>query len=82
MLLFGSEIFGHENTQMQCFKTILKVRHLTPHYMIYAETGTLPLETEISKRMMGFWAQLIEATPNKLSNKLYQHIYEEYTPEG
>ena len=60
ILLYGSEIYGQENPhtiesfRLKCLRTILKVKSTTPSYMVLAETGLVPIEAEISKRLIGF----------------------------
>lgn len=81
ILLYGSEIWGYGNVnvleriQLKFLKYIFKFKKPTPSYMIYGETGVLPLSVHIKHRVITFWARLIENInsdqPTKLSSKVY-----------
>ena len=81
ILLYGSEIWGYGNVnvleriQLKFLKYIFKFKKSTPSYMIYGETGVLPLSVHIKHRVITFWARLIENInsdePTKLSSKVY-----------
>lgn len=47
--------------------------------MVYGETGTLPLESIINKRMVSFWTKLVQGRQSKLSVTLYRVLREKYT---
>ena len=65
ILLYGSELWGFENTidieriHLQFGKNILHLRKSTPYYMVYGELGRLPLSINIKMRMVGFWNRLV-----------------------
>ena len=50
ILLYGSEIFGHENLHhierihLDFLKSILKLKKCTPNVMVYGEFGRFPFE--------------------------------------
>ena len=78
ILLYGAEIWGFENTEiiekcrLKILKHLLNVKQSTPAYMVYGETGTLPLKVTIKKRMVMFWHRIITGKADKLSSQLYQ----------
>ena len=85
ILLYGSEIWGYgnvnilEKVQLQFYKYIFHLKKSTPSYMIYGETGVMPLNLSIKQRMVSYWARIIEninAENIKLSSKLYLTIRE------
>ena len=81
VLLYGCEIWGFENlaiiekVHLQFLKYTLHLKNSTPLCMIYGELGRLPIECEIKKRMIKFWMRLIATNNNKLSNKIYQVLF-------
>ena len=88
ILLYGSEVWGFgnidmlEKVQLQFYKYIFNLKKSTPSYMIYGETGTLPLSVNIKNRLISFWARIIQNTIEdatlKLSTKIYLIIYDLY----
>lgn len=81
ILLYGSEIWGHENVDMiekvhlSFLKRVLNVRSTTPNYMVYGETGRFPLKINIKTKLLCFWSRLVQSSSNKLSGILYQLMY-------
>ena len=77
ILLYGSEVWGSGNiSDVEVFyrkflKIILKVGKSTPNCMVYGETGKLPLQLNISKRMVSFWLKISEDKPKKIATKFY-----------
>ena len=71
ILLYGSEVWGSGNiSDVEVFyrkflKIILKVGKSTPNCMVYGETGKLPLQLNIFKRMVSFWLKISEDKPKK-----------------
>ena len=65
-MLYGSEVWGWENIDMiekfrlKCIKEILKLKRSMPSYMVYGETGRIPLDITIDTRMFSFWTRLIQ----------------------
>lgn len=55
ILLYGAEICGYgnndiiERVQLKFLKYILKFKRFTPNYMVYGETGCMPLTVDIEK---------------------------------
>ena len=78
ILLYGCEVWGFENTtivekyRLKIIKQILGLRQSTPSYMVYGESGTLPLLHTIHKRMISFWHRMITNNPDKLTHQLYK----------
>ena len=76
ILLYGSEIWGLENTAMletfrlKTIKQLLGLKSSTPSYMVYGETGLLPLEVTIKKRMISYWSRMICGKNEKISLQL------------
>lgn len=60
ILQYGSEICGFQNTiilenvQIQILRSIAKLRKSTPHYIVNAELGVLPLRIHKKSRIIGF----------------------------
>ena len=68
ILLYACEVIEFDkkyNTEkVHLFlKNILRVRTITPNYLVYGEFGRFPLIIDIKCRMLTFWNNLI------LSNK-------------
>ena len=83
ILLYGCEIWGYQNTQIienvhnDFLRKILKLRKSTPLYILYAELGRRPLQIIIKNRMIGFWISIINGKNSKLTNLLYNTLYNE-----
>ena len=83
ILLYGCEIWGYQNTQIienvhnDFLRNILKLRKSTPLYILYAELGRRPLQINIKNRMIGFWISIINGKNSKLTNLLYNTLYNE-----
>ena len=84
ILLYGSEIWGYgnnqviERVQLKSLKYILKLKRSTPNYMVYGESGAMPLSVDIDNRMVAFWTRLMTNTDNnimKLSSKIYNIMH-------
>jgi len=74
ILLYGCEVWGHENTaiiekkHLKFLKLASGLKMSTPNYMVYGELGRTPLSININKRMIAFWRKLTETNiPIKLS---------------
>ena len=77
ILLYGSEVWGCSNiSEIEVFyrkflKIILRVGKSTPNCMVYGETGKLPLQLHIFKRMVAFWQKISEDKPSKIATKFF-----------
>jgi len=73
ILLYGAEIWGYENItllenfQLSCLKNVLKVRQNTPNYMVFGETGKIPISVKIKTRMIKYWKHLVTGKSDKIS---------------
>lgn len=80
ILLYSSEVWGYENVNvlekvhLQFCRKILKLRKSTPKYMVYGETGRMPLQITIKTKMIMFWHKLISCR-EKLSSQMYTLIF-------
>ena len=78
ILLYGSEIWGFENTDLieklhnEFLRKITNLRKSTPIYMLHAELGRFPLEINIKVRMINFWLSIVTGKPSKFSYILYK----------
>ena len=78
ILLYGSEVWGCANiSDIEVFyrrflKIILKLGKATPNCMVYGETGKMPLQLYIEKRMLSFWIKVSEDKEAKISRKMYK----------
>ena len=81
VLLYGCEIWGCANiADVEVFyhkylKLILKLGRSTPNCMVYGETGTLPLQYVIEKRILSFWMKTSEDNLSKIATKMYRAIH-------
>ncbi len=84
ILLYGCEIWGMENfeelekTHRKFLKHILRVHGRTTNNMVYGELRRYPLDVQIKKRMIGFWARLITGKQSKLSKIMYDGQFKRY----
>lgn len=80
ILMYGSEIFGYESLEIiekvQCefLRKITSARKSTPKYMLFGETGVIPISIMIKNRMISFWNRLVTGKVSKLSYKIYQYM--------
>ena len=80
VLLYGSEIWGYENSkQLQTMFNIvmrkfLKLHKTTPMCMINGELGLKEILEYIENRMMNFWFQVATGEETKISTILYKWI--------
>ena len=58
------------------FKTHYKVKQSTPYVMLYGDLGRVPLSISITKRVIGYWYDIINSD-NKLSSILYRLILQD-----
>ena len=76
ILLYGCEIFCHDNFKMlevfyvQCLKRILCVKMSTPSYMVYAETGCFPVWVDIMQRALSFYIKTQYSTRSSLASSM------------
>ena len=66
-----------ENVHNDFLRNILKLRKSTPLYILYAELGRRPLQINIKNLMIGFWISIINGKKSKLTNLLYNTLYNE-----
>ena len=77
ILLYGCEVWGYgnvailEQVQLRFLKFVLNLKKTTPNYIVYGETGVLPLRIEINYRIISYWTKLVSADNNKLCSQLY-----------
>ena len=78
ILLYGSEVWGCSNiSDIEVFyrkflKIILKVGKSTPNCMVYGESGKLPLQLVIEKRLIFFWLKISEDKSTKIATQFYR----------
>ena len=83
ILLYGSEIWGFQNTKLlenvqnQFLRSITKLKKSTPIYMIYAELGITPISIHIKSRMIGLWLKIVNSEDSKLSKIMYNIMQSE-----
>ena len=64
IVLYGCEVFCFEDISpietfyIQLLKRILSVRKSTPSFMVYGETGCVPLWVEIHERAASLWLKI------------------------
>ena len=81
VLLYGCEVWGCANiSDIELFyrkflKIILGVGRSTPNCIVYGETGTLPLQLTIFKRIISFWLKISEDRPTKIVTKFYKIMF-------
>ena len=47
------------------------LKRTTPNYIVYGETGVLPLKIDINYRIISYWTKLVSLDENKLCSKMY-----------
>ena len=78
ILLYGSEIWGYENTDCieqfhnAFLRKITNLRRSTPLYMLHAELGRHSLKINIKMRMISFWLSLVNQKSSRSSNITYK----------
>lgn len=77
VMRYSCEVWGFEKTDeleklhLKFLKHILKVKTSTCNNMVYGELGRYPICISVQKRLVGYWARLIESKESKLSRILY-----------
>lgn len=80
ILLYGSEIWGFENTEIieklhnEFLRKITGLRKSTPIYILQAELGRYPLKINIKIRMLNYWFSVVNGKQNKLSYLVYKSM--------
>ena len=80
ILLYGSEIWGHEDIkQIEVFhrkflRTLLNVNKCTPDCMVYGETGRGLILNHVKCRMVNFWSRILRGKERKYSYVLLKFI--------
>lgn len=78
ILLYSVEIWGYEDNKLlekiHCnfIRKVLNLKQSTPLYMLYGESGRLPLDIIIKTRMISYWNKIITGNKDKLSYKVYK----------
>ena len=78
VLLYGSEIWGYENSnqlQVMCNNTLrkfLKLHKSTPMCMLNGELGMKEICEYIENRMLNFWYNIATGEESKISTILYK----------
>ena len=81
ILLYGCEIYGPESVetleriQLKFLKYILNLKTSTPSFMVYGETGIMPLNIDIKSGLISFWTKLTDFENSYDSTKLSKNIY-------
>ena len=78
VMLYSCEIWGHENIDileklhLKSLKYILHLNRNTMSAQVFGESGFYPLSIDVKVRMISFWADLVNPTCEKLTNKMYK----------
>ena len=67
-----------EQFRLKYSKNIIKIRQSTPNYMVYGETGTLPLAVKIKIRMINFWKRIVTGKTEKISFQIYRAMLNDH----
>ena len=74
IMLYACEVWGFdkaatlEKLHLKFLKYTLKVKMSTCSNMVYGELGRFPLYIDIKKKMIGYWANLLNGKDTKYSN--------------
>ena len=60
-----------EQVQLRLLKFVLNLKRTTPNYIVYGETGVLPLRIEINYRIISYWTKLVSVDNIKLCSQFY-----------
>ena len=80
ILLYGSEIWGYENTNHlqimynNVMRRFLKLHKSTPMNMLIGELGMKEIAEYIDNRMLNFWCNVATGEEGKISTSLYKWI--------
>ena len=81
VMLYGCEIWGHEKLDilekihLKSLKYILHLNRSTMTAQVFGESGFFPIYIDVKVRMISFWADLVNPSFDKLSNKVYGLCY-------
>ena len=81
VMLYGCEVWGHENIEVleklhvKSLKYILHLNRSTMSSHVFGESGYFPLLVDIKVRMVGFWADLVNPSCEKITNKIYEILH-------
>lgn len=84
VLLYGSEIWGVHcidqitQTHSKIFKRMLYLPTNTPYYAVIREAGAKPIEIQILKRVMRWWAKLLNAPEDTYIKSCYIRLLSEH----
>ena len=88
ILLYGSEVWGCENSkmleavQLKFCKYLLGLKKCTSSNMLYYELGLFPMEVHVKIRVLGYWLKLLVASNTKISKLLYNVQYHLFVVNG
>ena len=66
-----SDINSIDKITLRCLKRLLKFPENTPGYGLYAETGIMPAEQQITKKKLLFLRRILCGSPTKLIKQVY-----------
>ena len=66
-----SDINSIDKITLRCLKRLLKLPESTPGYGLYAETGIMPAEQQITKKKLLFLHRILSGPPTKLIKQVY-----------
>ena len=66
-----SDINYIDKITLRCLKRLLKLPESTPGYGLYAETGIMPAEQQITKKKLIFLHRILSGPPTKLIKQVY-----------
>ena len=78
VMLYSCEIWGHENIDileklhLKSLKYVLHLNRNTMSAQVFGESGFYPLSIDVKVSMISFWADLVNPTCEKLTNKMYK----------
>ena len=84
VMLYGCEVWGHENIgileklHLKSLKYILHLNRSTMSSQVFGESGCFPIVLDIKVRMIGFWADIVHSSSEKITNKMYKIVYNLY----
>ena len=66
-----SDINNIDMITVRCLNRLLKLPESTPGYGLYAETGIIPAEQQITKKKLIFLHRILCGPPTKLIKQVY-----------
>ena len=83
-MLCGCEIWGHENLNiieklhLKSLKYIFHLNRSTMSSQVFGESGFYPISLDVKVRMIGFWADLVNPSVEKIASKMYKICHNLY----